>query len=255
MAHVLLLYDSPSLLISSMETMFKDLGHNVLCGELSMHFLSTVKDKEDAILIYADEDISDNTEALVYLKDNTIENDTGLFVAGSDDELFEIKKVISDGLLQRKFSRPINVKNVVEEINAYLCDEKRIAKKKVLVVDDSGAMLRNVKGWLGEKYDVILANSGTQALRYLSVDTPDLVLLDYEMPVVDGRQVLEMMRSEMAFQDIPVIFLTSKADKQSVLNVMSLRPEGYLLKTMPPSEIIKAVDDFFEKRRIEKMNV
>lgn len=255
MATILLLYDKPSLLISSMENLFKSMNHYVVTGPLTMKFVQDIDEKQDAVVIYADEDLSDNTETLVYVKDKVIEDEIGLFAAGSNEELETLRKVIPDSVLQGKFLRPINVKNVAEVVNAFLCDEKRIAKKKVLVVDDSGAVLRNVKSWLEDKYDVVLANSGAQALRYLAIDRPDLVLLDYEMPVADGRQVLEMMRSEIAFQDIPVIFLTSKADKQSVISVMSLRPEGYLLKTMQPSEIVKAVDDFFEKRRIEKLNV
>ena len=121
------------------------------------------------------------------------------------------------------------------------------------MVDDSGAMLRNVKGWLEDRYQVILANSGAMAIKYLAINRPDLVLLDYEMPVVDGKQVLEMIRSESEFADIPVVFLTSKNDKESVAKVVSLKPEGYLLKTMKPAEIIAYIDDFFEKRRIKEM--
>ena len=117
------------------------------------------------------------------------------------------------------------------------------------MVDDSGAMLRNVKGWLEEKYQVILANSGAMAIKYLSTNRPDLVLLDYEMPIVDGKQVLGMIRSEAEFADIPVMFLTSKGDKESVMQVMELKPDGYLLKTMPPEQIKRSVDTFFEKRK------
>lgn len=51
---------------------------------------------------------------------------------------------------------------------------------------------------------------------------------------------------------MPVIFLTSKSDKQSVIEVMSLKPEGYLLKTMTASDIIKAIDDFFLKQRMSE---
>ena len=69
------------------------------------------------------------------------------------------------------------------------------------------------------------------------------------MPVVDGKQVLEMIRSEHEFADIPVIFLTSKGDRESVMKVMALKPEGYLLKTMEPAQIIKSVNDFFEKQK------
>lgn len=254
MAKIALLYDKPSLLISSMKSQFEALGHIVCVSELSMSELSKIKDKQDAVMIYADEDLSDNTEALVYIKDKALENDMGIFVGGDKEEIDRLNAIVPNAILVGKFTRPINIKNVVEVIDAYVNDETRTARKKVLVVDDSGAMLRNVKGWLEDKYDVALANSGAQAIRYLSVDRPDLILLDYEMPVANGKQVLEMIRSEMSFQDIPVIFLTSKADKQSVIDVMSLRPEGYLLKTMPPDEIVKSVDDFFEKKRIEMMS-
>ena len=117
------------------------------------------------------------------------------------------------------------------------------------MVDDSGTMLRNVKGWLEDKYQVILANSGAMAIKYLAINRPDLVLLDYEMPVVDGRQVLEMIRTESEFSDIPVIFLTSKNDRDSIIKVMGLRPEGYLLKNMEPEKIVAEIDNFFEKRK------
>ena len=145
--------------------------------------------------------------------------------------------------------RPVNVKEIVNVLDNYIKKEGSHTKKKILVVDDSGAMLRNVKGWLEGKYHVILANSAAMAIKYLATNKPDLILLDYEMPVCDGKQTLEMIRSEMDFSNIPVIFLTSKSDKESVLNVMSLKPDGYLLKTMEPAQIIQSVDDFFEKQK------
>ena len=95
---------------------------------------------------------------------------------------------------------------------------------------------------------MILANSGAMAIKYLATNRPDLVLLDYEMPVVDGRQVLEMIRTETEFCDVPVIFLTNKNDESSVMEVMKLKPEGYLLKSMPPKEIVQKIDEFFEKK-------
>ena len=67
--------------------------------------------------------------------------------------------------------------------------------------------------------------------------------------IVDGRQVLEMIRAEKEFSDMPVIFLTSKDDKESVMQVMALKPEGYLLKTLEPAKIVQAVDDFFERQK------
>ena len=87
------------------------------------------------------------------------------------------------------------------------------------------------------------------AITYLAKNKPDLILLDYEMPVVTGAKVLEMIRSELSTASLPVIFLTSKSDKESVMEVLKLKPEGYLLKTMSPGEILKALDDFFVKQK------
>ncbi len=117
------------------------------------------------------------------------------------------------------------------------------------MVDDSGAWLRSVKGWLEERYSVSLANSGAMAIKFLTLNRPDLVLLDYAMPVVDGKQVLEMIRTETDFANIPVMFLTNKSDTISIVKVKQLNPEGYLLKTMKPSQIVQAVDDYFEMKK------
>ncbi len=211
--------------------------------------LSKIKEELDMIFIFGTEDLLNQRQGLTYLKDKALEDDVPIFVSGDPQELLEIQKDIPLHLIQKEFPRPINVSEVAEAIDSYLKTFGKQNKKKILVVDDSGAMLRNVKGWLEDKYQVILANSGAMAIKYLSTNRPDLVLLDYEMPIVDGKQVLGMIRSETEFSDIPVIFLTSKGDKESVMQVMDLKPDGYLLKTMPPEQIKKSVDTFFEKKK------
>lgn len=153
-------------------------------------------------------------------------------------------------VLKSVFKRPIDVKITARIVDKYIKEYGKQVKKKILVVDDSGTMLRNVKGWLQDKYNVILANSGAMAIKYLAMDRPDLVLLDYEMPIVDGKQVLEMIRTETEFRDVPVIFLTSKNDRESIMKVMDLKPEGYLLKTMEPERIVDEVDKFFMKQKV-----
>ena len=111
--------------------------------------------------------------------------------------------------------------------------EKKNKKKKILVVDDNGATLRMLKGMLENDFEIMLAASGTKAVAIIGRDKPDLILLDYDMPVCDGKQTLEMIRSEDEMADIPVIFLTSVKDKEHIQAVLSLNPAGYLLK--PPN--------------------
>ena len=122
-------------------------------------------------------------------------------------------------------------------------------KPKILLVDDSATIRQGMKRMLDQDYQVSLAESGVAAIRSITLDQPDLVLLDYEMPVCDGRQTLEMLRSEEAFANIPVIFLTGRRDPDSMIKVMPLRPAGYLLKSSKPDAIKKEIDAFFEKKK------
>ncbi len=110
-------------------------------------------------------------------------------------------------------------------------------KKKILVVDDFDFMLIAMRQILGGDYEVMTATSGLSAFRSITLDPPDLVLLDYEMPVCNGSQVLEMIRSEKGFADIPVIFLTGRVDKESVEKVLELKPQGYLSKALSPEQV------------------
>ena len=106
-------------------------------------------------------------------------------------------------------------------------------------------LFRSIGNLLGQDYEIATAESGVAAIRTITLNRPDLVLLDYEMPVCDGKQTLEMLRSEKAFADIPVIFLTGRSDPQLVRTLLSLRPSGYLLKYLKPQEIKQKIDAFF----------
>lgn len=115
-------------------------------------------------------------------------------------------------------------------------------KKSVLIVDDNAATLRSLKSILENNYDVSIANSGTKAMTMIGKKRPDCILLDYEMPVLDGRQTLEMIRSEEDLADIPVIFLTGVDDRQHIQAVLALRPAGYMLKPANQGKLMEAID-------------
>lgn len=144
----------------------------------------------------------------------------------------------------------IVTENVMANLEKYLNQNhaEKIAvsgKRKILVVDDSDFMLMAMRQILGGDYEVLTAASGLSAFRSITLDRPDLVLLDYEMPVCNGSQILEMIRSEQGFADIPVIFLTSRVDKESVKKVLELKPQGYLSKSISPEQVKTEIDQFF----------
>lgn len=249
MQNVLIVAEAQSYLLLSLQSRLEEAGYTVRNVIANPDIISLVSEEIDLIFIFIEEALLEQHQGLIYIKDKAVEEDIPIFATGDPQELKVLTNDIPLHLIQREFPRPINVNEVAESIDSYVQVFGRHNKKKILVVDDSGAMLRNVKGWLEDSYQVILANSGAMAIKYLSTNRPDLVLLDYEMPIIDGRQVLEMIRSESEFCDIPVIFLTSKGDRESVMQVMALKPEGYLLKTMEPDQIKQSVDDFFERKK------
>lgn len=249
MHNILVFTEVRSYLNIAMEEQLKGLGYNVITVGTSVNEINDVKEDITAVLMYTDEDLVKKQQALVFLRDKIVEEDMSVFVIGDVNELAEIRKLVPKQLLKKEFQRPIDVKAVVSDMDEYIKANGKHTKKKILVVDDSGAMLRNVKGWLEDSYQVILANSGTMAIKYLSTNRPDLVLLDYEMPILNGKQVLEMIRSESEFSNIPVMFLTSKNDKESIQQVLSLKPEGYILKTTSPEQIVQMINEFFMKQK------
>lgn len=120
-------------------------------------------------------------------------------------------------------------------------------KKKIMVVDDSSVMLRSIKGILDRKYKVYLCTSGKQALQAIPEKKPDLILLDYKMPEMDGMAVMEAMQAEEEMKDIPVIFLTSVADRTTVESILRLRPAGYILKPPDQDKVLGTIEEVLSK--------
>lgn len=155
----------------------------------------------------------------------------------------------SSRLVESDIGISIEADNAIDEVKEYLeRQETENGKPHILIVDDSLAILQHMNKLLMKDYDITQADSSLSAIRNIAYNRPDLILLDYEMPVCDGRQTLEMIRSDKEFADIPVIFLTGKGDPESVKKVKALKPAGYLLKNLEPVTIKKNIDEFFKNK-------
>lgn len=119
-------------------------------------------------------------------------------------------------------------------------------KKHILVVDDDPVQLRLIRGFLEEEYEVTLVPSGKMAIEYLIDHQPDLILLDYEMPLYNGPTVLKIIRSKEKSMDIPVIFLTGASDKDTVIECLSYNPAGYMIKPVTQEDLISKLNSVFD---------
>lgn len=150
--------------------------------------------------------------------------------------------------------RPVTTSSVLEQCAKILANGKfvdttvkkeEVKLKHILIVDDSPVTLRSVKSLLDKKYRISVATSGDMAIKSMQRNLPDLVLLDYEMPGCDGRETLEMIRSDEEMKEVPVMFLTGVADKQHIAAVLQLNPVGYLLKPVEKEKLMEAIEAVF----------
>ncbi len=125
--------------------------------------------------------------------------------------------------------------------------EKKV-RKHILIVDDDSSVLKLIKGYLAERYDVATAISGKVALKFLETRKTDLVLLDYEMPVENGPAVLGKIRADENIKNLPVVFLTGVTDKEKIQEVLALKPQGYLLKPIDTERLFSTIDNIFNHK-------
>jgi CheY-like chemotaxis protein len=118
-------------------------------------------------------------------------------------------------------------------------------KKLVLVVDDEVTTLRAIKRMLESEYTVAIAGSAENAFAFLRDHKPDLILLDYMMPNMDGKQTLLKLRSSEEYKKLPVIFLTAMSDADTVKECISLDAQGYLLKPINAHMLLGRIKRFF----------
>lgn len=119
-------------------------------------------------------------------------------------------------------------------------------RKHVLVVDDNSMMLKLIKEYLHETYDVATAVSGKIAMKFLERRMTNLILLDYEMPGENGSAVLEQLRANEATKDIPVVFLTGVTETKKIQEALMLKPQSYLLKPVNREKLLSTIESLIQ---------
>lgn len=117
--------------------------------------------------------------------------------------------------------------------------------KKILVVDDDSRMLRLMKNYLESLYQVYPVKGGNAALGFLQENKPDLIILDYMMPALDGPHTLELIRDIKGCEEIPVLFLTGVTEKARVMECMAKNPVGYMVKPVAREELLLKISEIF----------
>lgn len=119
------------------------------------------------------------------------------------------------------------LENLLEKLDKEFNTPK---KKHIVAIDDDRNVLKLIKTILGETYDITPMANGMMAINFFKNKTADLILLDYEMPVMSGAETLKQLREMPNTANIPVVFLTSVSDNEKVKEIMMLGVTDYILK-------------------------
>ena len=112
-------------------------------------------------------------------------------------------------------------------------------QRHILIIDDDVNMLKTLRHYLQDAYKVTVISSGKAAVDFLLKYTPDLILLDYMMPMFNGTAVFKIIKSREATKNIPVYFLTGQTDKATVMECLSLKPAGYIVKPVAKDALLE----------------
>lgn len=114
-------------------------------------------------------------------------------------------------------------------------------KQRILCVDDENDILLILRTALKDDYDVTTASNGPDALMAVDEDKPDLVILDYMMPDMDGLEVLEEIRRQPHSANLPVIFLTGISDRTKIRQALDRGTSFYLVKPFEYADLMNKV--------------
>ncbi|MCQ2973603.1 MAG: response regulator [Bacteroidales bacterium] len=110
-------------------------------------------------------------------------------------------------------------------------------KETILAVDDFQVNLQLLQGMLNNEYSIITANNGKDAIKIALEQKPDLILLDVMMPIMDGFTACKILKENLETKNIPVIFLTARTDKNSIIEGLQAGAVDYICKPFDRDEL------------------
>lgn len=116
-------------------------------------------------------------------------------------------------------------------------------RNKILLIEDSKVVQQMYRSKLTlEQFTVLTADNGMEAIKLLSQEKPDIILLDLMMPIMDGFKVLQVIKADPKLSGIPVLVFSAKGQPEEVEKALNLGAAGYIVKaTTKPNEVIEQI--------------
>ncbi|MBQ2463488.1 MAG: response regulator, partial [Treponema sp.] len=208
-----------SFLITALAKTLENGGYEVVFSQPHPKEIAEMKNRPSISLLYLDNDATAYVSTLEYyaerLSHQTIDDPVYFFLIGNTVELDIAYRSLPKSLISAVFKRPVNTTDLITQLDListgynYEAELPGVikpnaggpedsSKKKILLVDDDSSLLRSMQTLLGNKYNVYITNSGMNTISFLKNHTVDLILLDYEMPILSGQEVFRILKSEQA---------------------------------------------------------
>ena len=187
-------------------------------------------------------------ETLEKIRADTGISDTKVVVLTSSGNKSDVMGAIRLGALDF-IKKPFFPVELLQRIKAILQTQRR---DQILVVDDDKMNLMMAKKVLETQYDVSCADSGVDAIAFLQENTPDLVLLDYHMPIMSGLEVFEKIRTMDRISDVPVIFLTADSERETEVEIFRAGAMDFIQKPFSAEVVRRRIGRILELYHYQK---
>ena len=197
----------------------------------------------DLILLDIDMPIMDGFKTLEQLrKIEECINVPVILVTGKNDKytVFNSSLMGVDGYLVK----PVNQLDLVAKVTeVFQAHEQLSTRKTVLMIDDDISYLKQLNSLLQDKYNVVIINSAKLAISYLLNNSPDIIILDYQMPLYNGAALMNIIQKNNSGYDIPVIILSGVLNVDAVLDCYEHRPFTCLAKPVSKELLIENIEN------------
>jgi len=178
-----------------------------------------------------------------------------VIVLSGNDDVQRRDYLFKSGVLDY-FSKTNPFHLIMQDIKNLICTIEQNSYINVMLVDDSSFIRKMLKGVLAPKrFNIFEASSAKEGLEILKKEDIHLVLLDYEMPDMDGAQMLERIKKDIKFLELPIIMLSGNSDKEVIARVLKHGASDFIKKPFSNEELLLKCDlhvkDYINVKRMK----
>lgn len=227
--------ETMSLYLADIAEVFTVIGGKQAVEIVQLHHM-------DVILLDVDMPIMDGFKTLEQFRNlKECINVPVILVTGKSDKYTVMNSICMgvDGYMVKPVDKETLRQKVME---VYQKKDRNEDRKTVLAIDDDMTYLKLVDSYLHDNYNVIMINSAKLALDYLIKHTPDVILLDYQMPLYNGANVMNMIQRNSDGPQIPVIILSGVMDREILRKCYPCKPVACLVKPVSKEVLIENIE-------------